>query len=76
MALGLEHSDAVSEAYAESLLFNDKILTPEEELAKMKEVTLDQVLEVASEIFDNKKLNLSLIGPFDKEDEFKKLLSF
>src|SRR3989344_5838427 len=76
MALGLEHSDAVAETYAESLIFHDKVLTPEEELAKMKEVTLDQVLKVASEIFDDKKLNLSLIGPFDKEDEFKEILKF
>jgi len=76
MALGLEHSDAVAEIYAESLIFHNKVLTPEEELAKMKEVTLDQVFEVASEIFDDKKLNLSLIGPFEESKDFKKLLSF
>ena len=76
MALGLEHSDAIAETYAESLLFHNKILTPEEELDKMKKVTLDEILAIASEIFDDNKLNLSLIGPFDKEDEFKKMLSF
>ncbi len=76
MALGLEHSDAVAEAYAESLIFHDKILTPEGELDKMKKVTLEDVAEVASEIFDDEKLNLSLIGPFDKEDEFKRILKF
>lgn len=76
LALGLEHSDAVAETYAESLIFHNKVLTPEEELDKMKKVTLEQVLEVASEIFDDKKLNLSLIGPFEKEDEFKKILQF
>ena len=76
MALGLEHSDAVAEMYAESLIFHNKILTPEEELDKMKKVTLDQVLEAASDIFDNSKLNLSLIGPFEDENEFKKLLLF
>ena len=74
MALGLEHSDAVAETYAESLIFHNKVLTPEEELDKMKKVTLEDVLEVASEIFDDKKLNLSLIGPFEKEDEFKEIL--
>ena len=76
MALGLEHSDAVAEMYAESLIFHNKVLTPEEELDKMKKVTLDQVLEAASDIFDNSKLNLSLIGPFEDENEFKKLLLF
>ena len=76
MALGLEHSDAIAETYAESLVFHDKVLTPEEELDKMKKVTLEQVLEVASEIFEDKKLNLALIGPFERNDEFKDILSF
>ena len=76
MALGLEHSDAVAETYAESLIFHNKILTPEKELDKMKQVTLGQVLEVASEIFENSKLNLSLIGPFEEPDDFKKILRF
>lgn len=76
MALGLEHADAVAETYAESLIFHNKVLTPEEELDKMKKVTLGQVIEVASEIFDDRKLNLSLIGPFDKENEFRELLRF
>jgi predicted Zn-dependent peptidase len=76
LALGLEHSDAIAETYAESLIFHNKVLTPEEELDKMKQVTLDQVLEVASEIFEDNKLNLSLIGPFENEDEFKQILKF
>ena len=76
MALGLEHSDAVAETYAESLIFHDKVLTPEEELGRMKKVTLDEVLEVASDMLNNNKLNLSLIGPFEDENEFKKILKF
>ena len=76
MALGLEHSDAVAEIYAESLIFHNKILTPEEELDKMKKVTLGQILEVASDIFNDNKLNLALIGPFEKEEEFERLLEF
>lgn len=76
MALGLEHSDAVAETYAESLIFHNEILTPEDELDKMKKVTLEQVLKVASEIFDDKKLNLSMIGLFEDENEFKQILKF
>jgi predicted Zn-dependent peptidase len=76
LALGLEHTDSVAEAYAESLIFYNEILTPEEELDKIKKVTPDQVFQVASDIFDDKKLNLSLIGPFKKEDDFKKILKF
>jgi predicted Zn-dependent peptidase len=74
MALGLEHSDAVAGAYAEPVLFEGKVLTPEEELCKIKEVTLDQVLQVAKDIFQNDKLNLALIGPFKEGELFKKIL--
>lgn len=74
--LALEHSDNVAQSYADSLLFHDKILTPEEELDKIKAVTAEQVLKVANDIFQDSRLNLALIGPFTKEDEFKKILKF
>ncbi len=71
MALALEHSDAVAEAYADPVLYENKILTPEEELAKLQAVTLDQVHAVAKDIFKNEGLNLALIGPFDDEAHFR-----
>lgn len=74
MALGLEHSDAVANAYAGPVLFENKVLTPEEELVKIKKVTLEDVHNVAKEFFDNSKLNLAVIGPFEDEKPFKKIL--
>ena len=74
LALGLEHSDAVANVYAEPILFENKVLTPEEELAKIKAVTLEQVKEVANEIFVNEKMNLALIGPFEHPEPFEKIL--
>ena len=74
MALGLEHSDAVANAYAGPILFENKVLTPEEELGKIKKVTLEEVHQVAQEIFDDKKLNLALIGPFKDPEPFKNIL--
>lgn len=74
LTIALENSRAVANAYAGPILFYDKVLTPEEELDKIKKVTLEDISQVANEIFVNKKLNLSLIGPFEKEDEFKKIL--
>ena len=73
-ALGLEHSDAVANAYAGPVLFENKVLTPEEELGKIKKVTLQEVHQVAKDIFDDKKLNLAVIGPFEDEELFKKIL--
>lgn len=74
MALGLEHSDAVANAYAGPVLFENKVLTPEEELVKIKKVTLEEVHQVAKEVFDNTKLNLAVIGPFEDEEPFRKIL--
>ncbi|KKR02681.1 MAG: hypothetical protein UT29_C0001G0161 [Candidatus Yanofskybacteria bacterium GW2011_GWA1_39_13] len=74
MALGLEHSDAVANAYAGPILFENKVLTPEEELVKIKKVTLEDVHNVAKEVFDNTKLNLAVIGPFEDEEPFKNIL--
>lgn len=73
-ALALEHSDYIAETVAESLIFHGKILTPEEELDKIKKVTLADVMQVASDIFDVSRLNLSLIGPFKEIEPFKKIL--
>lgn len=73
-ALALEHSDYIAESTAESLIFYDKILTPEEELDKIKKVTLADIMQVASDIFEDKNLNLALIGPFKEEEPFKEIL--
>ena len=75
LALGLEHSDAVAEAYSEPILFENKVLTPEEELVKIKQVTLDQIRKVANDVLDNKNLNLAVIGPFEDETKFKEILN-
>lgn len=74
LAIALENSRAVTNAYAGPILFYNKVLTPEEELANIKAVTLEQVKKVAEEIFNDKKLNLALIGPFKEEEPFKKIL--
>jgi predicted Zn-dependent peptidase len=75
MALGLEHSDSVANAYAGPILFENKVLTPEEELGKIKKVTLQEVHQVAREVFENSKLNLAVIGPFQDEEPFRKVLN-
>ena len=74
MALGLEHSDSVAMNYADSVLFHNKVLTPEEELDKIKRVTLEEVHNVAKEIFESKKMNFALIGPFKDKEPFEKIL--
>lgn len=76
LAMSLEHSDGVAMSYADSVLFHNKVLTPEEELDKIKKVSLEDIHNVAKEVFDNKKLNLALIGPFKDKEPFDKILKF
>ncbi len=74
IALFLEHSDNVASFYAHPILFENKVLTLEEKLDKINKVTLEDIKRVVSEIFDNNKLNLALIGPFKDPEPFKKIL--
>ena len=73
-ALSLENSSTIAEAYSEPILFEGKVLTPEEELAKIKAVTREDITAVAQEVFKEDRLNLALIGPFKDAESFKKLL--
>lgn len=75
LVLALENSMAVAQAYAVPVLFENKVLTPEEELAKIRAVTREDIAEVAQEIFKEDRLNLALIGPFKDAEPFKKLLT-
>jgi len=73
MAIGLESSYNVASAYSDSVLSYDRVLTPEDELDKIKKVTLDEVNLIAKDIINN-NLSLALIGPFKEEEQFKKIL--
>ena len=72
--LNLESSDNVSEWYAENKVLRDEVLTPQDFLSKIDEVTTEDILEVAREIFREDKLNLALIGPNNEEEKLKEML--
>jgi len=74
MALLLESSDALASFYGEQELFKREILTPKEIYAKIDKVSGGDILRVARDIFQPKKLNLALIGPFKDKSKFEKLL--
>ncbi len=75
LAIMLENSRAVAQTYAWPVLFENKVLTPEEELAKIKAVTAEEIQALAQEIFRPDRLNLALIGPFKDAEPFKQLLT-
>ena len=74
LALILEPSDALASFYGEQELLKKEILTPKEIYAKIDEVSSRDILAVAKDIFQSKKLNLALIGPFKDKNKFQKLL--
>ncbi len=72
--LDLESSDAVAFFIGGQEILTNKILTTEEKFVKIEAVTVDDVCEVANDIFRPEKLNLALIGPFKDKEKFQKLL--
>jgi predicted Zn-dependent peptidase len=76
MVLGLESSDAQASFYGSQELLKDEILTVEEIMKRIDKVRSSDIMRVAKKIFKEEKLNLALIGPFEGNKQFKKLLKF
>ena len=70
----LESSHSKGIFYAEQELLEDKVLEPEEIYEKIKNVTIQDIQEVANEIFKPEKLNLAVIGPYNDKSRFQKLI--
>lgn len=76
MTLNLESSDEWANFIAAQELLRGHVLSLEEISAKLEEITQDDIQRVARDIFQNKKLNLAIIGPFRDESRFTKILGF
>ena len=74
LALALEDTKDVASFFGEQELFLKEVLTPKEMLKKVDEVTLEDINDEAKRLFVPERLNLAIIGPYDSEDGFKKLL--
>ncbi len=74
LILELEDSKSVASVFGTSELLENEIKTPEEILAKIDRVSLADLKRVAKDIFNPKKLNLAVIGPFKDGQKFKRLL--
>ena len=75
--LDLEDSQSVAELFGGSELLEGKIRTQGEIIKSFEKVTDDEIYEAARKIFKPEKMNLALIGPFEKEfeKELKKALT-
>jgi predicted Zn-dependent peptidase len=52
-----------------------EIEEPDELLRQLDEVTVEDVQRVARDLFEDKRLYLALVGPFDEPERFEKLLA-
>ncbi len=73
-ALSLESSDAQASFYSLQELLKNEILSPEEILKKIDRVKANDILKIAKNLFQERKLNLALIGPFKNKEKFQQLL--
>jgi predicted Zn-dependent peptidase len=72
--LSLEDSQSVAEDYTVETLLDDKIRDPEEIIQEIEKVTAQDLQRVAKDIFRPENLNLAVIGPYNDEERFLKLL--
>lgn len=70
----MEDSSFVGQFFAFQVLFEDKVLTPDEVFAKIDKVTVEDVYREAARLFEPGRLNLGIIGPFKDKSIFEKLL--
>jgi len=74
LILGLEDSHYVAERYAYQLILENKIRTPAKTIALIDKVTAEEVQQVARDLFRRQKINLIIVGPYKKEEEFLRLV--
>lgn len=76
MKLSLESSDELANFFGAQELLRREINSLEEKAAEIYKVTAEDLETLAKDIFKDEKLNLALIGPFKKKQDFLKILKF
>ncbi len=74
--ISLESTDNLAAFYGMQELLERKILTPKEKLRIINKVNRPDVKKLTRDLFNNKNLNLALIGPTKNKAGLKKILKF
>lgn len=74
LVLELEDSRAVAGYYAHQELLEKEILNPDEVIAKINAVTINDIKRVGKKYFVNERLNLAIIGNFSDGQQLQKML--
>lgn len=76
MKMSLEATDDIANFYGGQELMKKEIKTLDEKIRDIQKVTANDIQKIAKIIFKNKNLNLAIIGPFENDSQFKKILKF
>ncbi len=68
LKLSLESSQAVAQFYGLRQLLEDTVETPEEILAQIQRVTLEDLQQLAADLIQSSQLRLAVIGPYKLAD--------
>jgi predicted Zn-dependent peptidase len=75
MYLELETSDSLAEFYLEQEITTGKMKLPQDIEKEIRKVTAKDIQKVAKEIFQNKNLNLAIVGQIQDKKTIKRTLS-
>jgi predicted Zn-dependent peptidase len=75
-SMSLESSSAIASFLGNQELFRKEIRSPKEIFKKIDAVTAEELQQIAIEIFKNENLNLTIIGPHQKNLNLEKCLNF
>lgn len=73
-AMRLETSENFVDFYSGQEMMQTSIMTPKEYLIKVKAVTIDDIKRLAKSIFNEKSINLAVVGQHKDGTQLKKLL--
>ena len=75
LLLRMEDTRSVSGWLGGQEMLNGEIKTPDEVVALVEAVTIDDMRRVAKKILDEKQMTMALVGPFRSEKKFAALLN-
>lgn len=76
MKMSLEATDDIANFYGGQELLKKEIRTLDEKIKEINKVNAEDIQKMAKLIFNNKNLNLAIIGPYKEKEKFQKILKF
>lgn len=73
--LDLEDTRSVAAHYGTDLILEGKMENPDEVISQIDAVTLEEVVSVAKKYIKPENMNLAIIGDFEDQARFEKLLA-